>query len=413
MKNNLRITSVLNSLKNFTMKVLSYYGILNSSIDPGGRYIFRSILSLLVIFFLWSIFFSIDQVVLANGKIIAISKTQIIQSYAGGTVEQLNVKEGDFVKKGEILALLNKDKVSASYNETMAKATALRIAKERVNAEISNSPVLKINLNNYIDFSELVNNQTNLFIKRRKSFVEQGEVLKKSLDNLEAELDIYKKLELIGEVSKSEVLKISKQTNDAKGEYVSYVNKYYQDLQFELNKIHEDLTVIEEVLADKKLALDGVVIVSPVDGYVKNIKITTIGGVLKSGETLMEIVPTDSGLIIEAKLSPSKVGFIREGQTVNIKFDAYDYSIYGTVPGTITYLSPDSLADSQVKAEDDAMFYRIQVEINDPISKNLMSKLIELKPGLTASLDIKITKRSILSLLTRPVVKTLNESFVK
>ncbi len=145
---------------------------------------------------------------------------------------------------------------------------------------------------------------------------------------------------------------------------------------------------------------------APTEGKIKNINVTTIGGVVKPGEVIMQILPTSSDLVVDAKVSPADIAYVKEGQEATVKLDAYDYSIFGAMKGTVNYISPDTLMEQTPKGEEP--YYRVLVVINGAEFKGRGDEIV-IKPGMTASVDIKAMERTVLSYLTKPITKTLSE----
>ncbi|MEQ1673725.1 MAG: HlyD family efflux transporter periplasmic adaptor subunit, partial [Candidatus Nitrotoga sp.] len=147
---------------------------------------------------------------------------------------------------------------------------------------------------------------------------------------------------------------------------------------------------------------------SPMDGIVRSVRITTLGGVARPGDEIMQIVPVDGDLIVEAKVTPADIAFIKPGLPATVKLDAYDYSIYGALKGEVSYISADTLDEDNRNNEQP--YYRVQIKIRE---QNLVSKKqerIEIQPGMTALVEIKTGQKSVLQYLTKPITKTLNES---
>lgn len=381
----------------------------------GSRVLLRVTVVFFSLFMIWATLFSIQQVVRANGQIIAASRTQIVQSVDGGILTSLNVKEGDFVTSDQLLANLNTDRVSAIYNETFVKIVSLQLTKLRLESELAGKDVLVIE-DKYLGYNDLVQAQINLFNQRRNWYTSQAETLKSNVDFAQHEVNVNAKLERQGDISKSELLKSRKLLNDAKGTYYNHVNKYLQELNTEYAKVNEELFYNNEVLIEKGQSLKHSELRSPADGYVKNIKVTTLGAVLRPGDTLLEIVPNDSAYIVEAKLLPSKIAFIKVGQPVTVKLDAYDYSVFGSLKGRVVYISPDSITDSQVSsagATDKNAYYKVRAEFLTSDEMNDRAEQIQIKPGLTATIDIGVGKRNILSLIFLPFSRTMQESFAR
>nr|WP_241879328.1 HlyD family efflux transporter periplasmic adaptor subunit [Psychrobacter sp. PraFG1]UNK06083.1 HlyD family secretion protein [Psychrobacter sp. PraFG1] len=152
-----------------------------------------------------------------------------------------------------------------------------------------------------------------------------------------------------GDVSQADVIKLRRQVADIKAQINNKRNKYFEDAQAEMTKAQEDLDAELEQLRDRSQVLQEKRLLSPQDGKVNNINITTIGGVVKPGEVIMELLPTSSDLIVEAKVSPADIAYVQEGQVASVKLDAYDFSIFGAMRGTVTYISPDTLLEKPQK----------------------------------------------------------------
>jgi adhesin transport system membrane fusion protein len=203
----------------------------------------------------------------------------------------------------------------------------------------------------------------------------------------------------------------AKSINDAKGNLEAQKNKYIQEVSTELNKARAELGSQQQIVQDKKQLLKHAEIRSPSAGIVKSVRMTTLGAVLRQGDELLQILPTDTDLIIEAKVKPSDMTFIEEGLPVSIKLDAYDYSIFGVLSGKVVYISADTLTE-EVKGISSS-FYRVKINVDKNSYINKISKRIEFRPGMTSTVDIKTGKRNVLAIIFKPLTKTLKESFVE
>lgn len=358
-------------------------------------------------FVAWSAWANIDQITRAQAQVIASSRNQIIQAPDGGVVEEMLVKEGSHVIRGQPLVRFDKTKSEASYLETQAKAASLKAAVVRLNAEVFGGPLkfppeLK-------DYPEMRANHETLFKKRQSAVNGEIESLQKLLKLVTTELDINLPLLKAGDVSKTDVLKLQRQVAEIQGQITNRRNKYMQDCQTELSKAQEELDGVLQVLAQRKDQLDHTVSMAPMDGVVRNVRITTRGGVARPGEEVMQIVPVDDDLLIEAKVSPTDVGFVKPGLPVSIKLDAYDYTIYGTLQGEVTFISADTLSDENRSASEKP-FYRVQVKARGKNFDGRAADRIEIQPGMTATVEIKTGSNSVLKYLTKPITKTMSES---
>jgi adhesin transport system membrane fusion protein len=374
----------------------------------GSRILLRVLLVMMGTLFLWAAVFRIDQVVNAQGQIIASSKTQVIQAADGGILTEMRVQEGDEVKAGQVIAILEKDRALAAYTESFGKVTALRMTVARLQAEISekeftfSEELLK-------DYPNLVETQMNLYKQRSAGYKEQVQVLKDNVRLAESELKMNLPLEKYGDISKADILRLQRAANEAKITLVNARNKYFQDASAELNKAQEDLNAQEQSLRDRAELLDHTDIVAPMAGIVKNIKVTTLGGVVRQGDEILQILPTEDVLVVEAKVKPADMAAMKVGLPAKVKLDAYDYSIFGSMSGKVTYVSADSLVEETRNGP--VTYYRVKVNILESKIKGNNSGDIEVRPGMTATVDIKTGSRSVLSFLLKPITKTFSSSF--
>jgi adhesin transport system membrane fusion protein len=229
-------------------------------------------------------------------------------------------------------------------------------------------------------------------------------------DNLrlaKEELNMNKPLLEAGDVSKADIIKLERQVTDTQSQMTNRKNRYFQDAQTEMTKAQEDLRTQEEALSDRSQTLEHTELLAPVNGIIKNIKQNTEGAVLRAGEELMQLLPTDSDLIVEAKFKPAEIAFIHEGLPATVKLDAYDYSIFGSLTGIVKYMSADTLIEDTRQGE--VPYYKVQIKITGHEFKGTKAQYIKVKPGLTASVEIKTGQRTVLWYLLKPFVKTLNE----
>lgn len=355
----------------------------------------------------WAWLAEVDQVTRAPSQVIASARTQVVQSPDGGVLEKLLVKEGDEVKKGQLLAVLERQRTEAAVNDTRAKVAALRIAIARLSAEVFGrslkfDPALQ-------QYSEYITNQTDLYRKRKQAIDQEVAALQDSLRLAREELKMNEPLLKGGDVSQADVLKLQRQVSEIQGQITNKRNKYFQDAQAELTKAQEELNTQVQALSDRTQLLEHTELMAPANGIVKAIRVNTVGGVLRAGEELMQILPTESDLIVEAKVKPADIAFIKAGLPATVKLDAYDYSLFGSMRGTVSYISADTLSEDTKSGE--LIYYRVQVRISEREFKGKNAANIEVRPGLTATVEIRTGERSVLSFLTKPVTKSLGGAF--
>ena len=359
-----------------------------------------------VILTIWASLAKIDQITRAQGQVIASSRTQIIQSSDGGILSEMMVKEGEMVVKGQVLARLERAKVEAAYYEGQSKVAALGATVSRLRAEVfGGEPKFSNYISQYPQFKE---NQLLLLKKRRLAINEDISSLEALLSLAKKELEMNTPLLNRGDVRMSDILKLQRQVAAVGAQIVNKRNKYVQDTQTELGKAEEELSAAEQALAQRKDQLDHVDLKAPTNGIVKNIRVTTLGGVIKPSEEVMQIVPNDDLLIVEAKVKPSDVAFLKIGLPANIKIDSYDYTVFGTLNGKLTYISADTLTEDLKQGEQ--AYYRVRVEAQGKRFSSRPNQKLEIQPGMTSTVEIKTGRNTVLRYIFKPVIKTMDES---
>jgi adhesin transport system membrane fusion protein len=217
-----------------------------------------------------------------------------------------------------------------------------------------------------------------------------------------------------GDASQVELLRARRAATEAESALANRRNKYMQEVSTELAKVREDYEQVEQQVTQKRQQLANSVINSPMSGIVKNVKFTTLGGVLRGGDELLQVVPVDDQMIVEAKVLPRDIALIRPGLKATVKFDAYDYTVFGIVDGEVTYVSADTMRDDSQKADSSAAtYYRVHIRTTAAGPVTRTGRQIEVLPGMTAQVDIRTGQRSLLTYLLKPVTKTLAEAFTE
>jgi membrane fusion protein, adhesin transport system len=374
---------------------------------PSSKILFLTCTLVIASFCAWAFWAKIDIIVRAPGSVVASSRNQIIQAADGGTIKDILVKEGDHVRRGQKLVVFEQVKSQSSYLEGLAKFASLKATIVRLNAEILGSePKFPGELNKY---PEIVLNHQTLFKKRQSAIKSDIATLEKSRGLANDELAMNLPLLKTGDVSKSEILRLERQVVEIEGKIASIKNKYSQDTQNELSRAQEDLETVQQVLVQRRDQFVKTVIDSPMDGVVRNVRITTRGGVARAGEEIMQIVPTDDNLVLMVKVQTSDIAFVKPGLSATIKMDAYDYSIYGSLSGVVTYISADAIND-EVRSNNEKPYFKVLVKAT---GKNYLGKAaesIKIQPGMTGTVEIKTGSKPVWKYLTKPLSKTLSES---
>lgn len=379
--------------------------------SPDGRNTISIVLWLLIALviaaFAWAMLARVDQVTRATGSVIASSRVQIIQAVDGGALADIKVKEGDRVERGQILAQLEQTRSAASVAEVDAKLAALKAQAIRLRTEVTDGgePVFPPELAAYPD---VLATQRALWRQKRSNLQEELRTLKVAVDLATEDAALIDKLATSGDVSRSEQIRAKRALNEAEAQMVNRRNKYFQDARIEMAKIEDELGQVEQVRTQRAQQLIDTVIKAPVAGIIKNVRVTTQGGVLRAGEELLQIVPIDDQLVVEAKVRPSEIAQIKPGLPANIRFDPFDYTVYGAVTGKVIYVSADTLKEDTRAGEQ--TYYRVHVATSAAPVRTQIGQVLDVLPGMTAQVDIRTGDRSMMDYLLKPLRKTMAES---
>ncbi|TBL64723.1 HlyD family efflux transporter periplasmic adaptor subunit [Hafnia alvei] len=351
-------------------------------------------------FFVWSYFATLDEVTVGTGKVTTSIRAQLIESLDGGIVSALLVHEGDIVQKGQILARLDPKRFQSNYGEAAARARALRASSERLRSELTGEP-LKFSASTLAE-PALVARERQLYDSRRRNLNETVANLQESYRLVIAELKMTQPLVAKGAASQVEVIRLQRQASELQGKIDDARNQYALRAREEQVKNNADLDAQLEVMAGKEDQLDRVTMISPVRGIVKDIQVMTVGGVLQPGGKLMEIVPLEDQLLIETRINPRDIAYIRPGLAATVKITAYDSSIYGNLDGTVEIVSPDTLQD---EVRRDQYYYRVYVRTKSAELRNKAGRKFPILPGMVASVEIKTGQKTVLDYLIKPLNK--------
>lgn len=349
----------------------------------------------------WGGYYELDQTVRANGQVVPGTHTQVIQAADGGVLEQLLVSEGQSVRAGQVLAVLEKERANAGVEEGAAKVASLQAALVRARAEAqARTPDFKTIPARYAQF---VNEQMALYQQRLATLKDEYASLDEALALAQDELQINEKLMDTGDISRLEFMRAKRQVAEVKGRLNAVQNKYLQEARQEAAKLQDELSSQIFKLEASKSVLEHTQLTAPVDGVVKSLRMNTLGGVLRAGDELMQISPTNVDLLVEIKVLPADIGMLRLGLPASVKVDAFDYTVYGSLNGELNYISSDTLAEQGPNGQTVAT-YKARVRF-DPTQANTKLNLQELKPGMTASVDVQTGSRSVLTYLLKPISK--------
>lgn len=354
----------------------------------------------LIAFLVWAWIFKLQEVATGTGKVIPSSKEQTIQSLDGGIVTKLEVKEGDIVEKGQILAQIDPVRFESQVGESLSKLRAMQATAARLQAEVNGKP---------LDFPKevreipsLVTEETALYNSRRWNLEESIKGLQHALSLVQNELQMTEPLVAKGAASEVEVLRLKREINNFENQINDKRNEYYVKAREELAKANADIKSLQQVVTGRNDSVKRSTFYAPVRGVVKELAITTIGGVIPQNGKLMTLVPLDEKLLIEARISPRDIAFIHPEQSALVKITAYDYSIYGALEGKVVVISPDTIRD---EVKQDQFYYRVYIRTDADKLVNKAGKSFAITPGMVATVDIRTGQKTIMEYLLKPFNK--------
>lgn len=359
----------------------------------------------LVVFVIWAYNSDIEEVTRGQGSVIPSSREQVIQSLDPGILSEMLVKEGQLVEKGEVLLRLDDTRSSAVLRESRAKVENLEAIAARLTAEAYGTPLA---------FSDalpknLQARERSFFEAKRKSLKQSLSSLKKSKAFLDKEIKITAPMVAKGAMSEVELLRMKRQSSELQLQLLERENNYVTEANDELVKVQSELAQAKENMAMRADPVERAYIRAPLKGIVKNIRINTIGGVVSAGQDIMEIVPVDESLLVEAYISPRDVAYVSPGMPAVVKLTAYDYAIYGGLDGEVTLISPGALRDekrpSDLNLDPNEAYYRVIVKTGKSQLTDKDGKILPIIPGMIASVDIKTGEKTIFQYLIKPITR--------
>ncbi|WP_160243022.1 HlyD family efflux transporter periplasmic adaptor subunit [Acinetobacter indicus] len=354
----------------------------------------------LAVLLLWAWLFKLEEVSTGTGKVVPSSKEQVVQSLEGGILTTLNVREGEIVNRGQVLAQLDPTRFASNVGESESLLVSSLATSARLRAEVNGTPL--VFPEEVLKEPKLVQQETALYNSRRANLEESLAGLRQALVLVEQELRMTEPLVAKGAASEVEVLRLKREANDLRNQMNDIRNQYYVKAREELSKSSTDVQTQQQVVRGKSDTLSRTVFKLPVRGVVKEIDVMTIGGVVPQNGKLMTIVPLDEQLLIEARISPQDIAFIRPDQEALVKITAYDYSIYGGLKGKVTVISPDTIRD---EVKQDQFYYRVYIRTDTDKLTNKSGQQFSITPGMVATVDIKTGSKTVLDYLIKPFNK--------
>ena len=403
------------------------------------------VLAFWVIFILWASFANLDEVTRGDGTIIPKSEVQKISSLEGGIVDEFFFKKGDEVKKGDILVRLSDIAASSDLGSNEARYLGLLATVSRLQAEVEGRvpkfpeevmqgapAAVTEEMNTYRANKDQIASQTSIMEQQKSQRSQELSELQIRSSDIRGQLGLIREEKTMvepliarGAAPRMELLQLDRQIKETQTELngvlsaiprarsaIGEANARIREVksaakaaaQTELAATNIEMQAIKEGLAglqDRKTRAD---IKSPVDGFIKDLKVYTVGGVVQPGQEFIEIVPKDDQLLVEAKINPKDIAFLYPEQPAIVKITAYDFAIYGGLKGKVVSISPDAVTN-----EEGDSFYIVTI-LTEESALQRKGEVLPIIPGMIASVDILTGEKTVMEYLLKPFIKTLNES---
>ena len=357
----------------------------------------------LAVFIGWAAFAWIDEIVRADGEVVSSSRPQIIQNLEGGILSEMLVSQGDTVQPGQVLATLYATRFQTAVDDLQEQIDALEVRRLRLEAEVAGAFDFDVAADLAARQPEMVASEQALLNARQSDYASRTQGARNVLAQAAKERELLENLLERKIVSLIEVTRARKAHGDAEIKYNEIVTQaeleragQYSDTLKEIATLRQNLKVAQD-------QLERTIIKSPMRGVVNNLSITTIGGVVRPGEEIFQIIPLDEELFVEALVRPEDIANIKRGQDATIKLSAYDYTIYGSLKGQVKFISADTFKDD--RKPDGDPHYKVTLQV-DLANLNDRQAYIEIRPGMQAQVELHTGEKTVLQYLLKPLYKS-------
>jgi membrane fusion protein, adhesin transport system len=358
-----------------------------------------------VVFVLWAAFAWVDEIVHAQGEVVSSSRPQIIQNLEGGILAELDVAEGDLVQPGQTLARLYGTQYQAAVDDYSDQIATLEIRRQRLDAEIHGEAGFDVPAALANRVPEVVASEKALLTARLSDYNARVEGAKAVLEQTSQEMKLLEKMYKQDVAPLIEVTRARKTNSDAKNRLSEAETTTKMERATDFSKVESDLAQLRQKLKLAQDQLSRTTLVAPMRGIVNKLSITTIGGVVRPGEEILQLIPVDEDLFIEARVKPRDIASLREGLDATIKLTAYDYTIYGTLKAKVTFISADTFKDERARSADGDPHYKVTLAV-DRSQLTARQKGLEIRPGMQADVELETGGKTILTYLTKPLYKS-------
>lgn len=383
-----------------------------TTLDPGfdqaadrPGWVIRIIGLSFVVFLLWAAFAWVDEIVRAPGQFVSSSRPQIIQNLEGGILAELNVAEGQVVEAGQTLARLHGTQYRSGVDDLRDQIGALEVRRYRLEAEMAGEFEFAPPEELAQRLPDIVGSERALLAARQADFIARRDGARQVMAQAQKEMELMEAMLKRELVPLIEVTRARKAYRDAENRHSDTVTQTELDRASEYSDTLKELGTLRQTLKAAEDQLGRTTLVAPMRGVVNKLSVTTIGGVVRPGEEILQIVPLDEELFIEARVAPENIASVLVGQKATIKVSAYDYTIWGTLAAEVAVVSADTFTDERSRAPDGDPHYKVTLRI-DPDSLQGRAAGMEVRPGMQAQVELQTGAKTVLTYLLKPLYKS-------
>ena len=358
----------------------------------------------LVLFLIWAALAWVDEIVRAPGQVVSSSRPQIIQNLEGGILAELAVAEGDVVEEGQMLARLYGTQYQANVDELDDEIAALEIRRLRLEAEMLGEADFQLPPEIEDRVPAIAASERVLLSARLTEYQARVGGAEAVAEQTAKELDLIQRMYDREIAPLIEVTRAKKAHSDAQNKLSEAITTTEKERATDYSKTQGELASLRQKRRLSQDQLSRTTLLAPLRGVVNKLSVTTIGGVVRPGEEILQIIPLDEELFVEAKVKPRDIASVRMGQKATVKLSAYDYTIYGSLSGKVVFVSADTFKDEHARNPDAEAHYKVTLAV-DRSQFTERQRSLEIRPGMQAEVELETGGKTILTYLTKPLYK--------
>ncbi len=369
----------------------------------GGARIIWLLTALVLVFFGWAHNAPLDEIVRGPGTLVPSSNAQIVQSLEGGILDEIAVREGDVVEPGQTIASLNSTRYLAEVRDFEGQIMAIRAQLMRLRAELAQSETFKLPAEIWDRDPELAASEEQLFIARQQKYQSSIAAAREHLSLQEDQVTMIGGMVSQNAMPAIELLNARQLASELRASRDTLEADYQLERSEDISLLLAELARLTAQVEQSRDQLARSTIASPVRGVVNTLHVSTVGGVVQPGAPIFEITPLNDELLVEARIAPKDIAFVAPEMPSTVKLSAYDYTIYGSLPGKVVQISADTFEDDQ--AQDAQPYYKVLISV-DTAAFSARQNVADIRPGMLADAELHVGEKTVLQYLMKPLLKS-------